>query len=158
MAFGARERARRGGGLRRRIFVALVQAVLTPLVPRGSVLELACGTGLWTQLLAQHASRIVAVDASPETLALNAERVQSHHVEYVVADIFSWSSEETFDLVFFSFWLSHVPESRFAEFWERVRTFLKPGGRVFFVDSLLEQLHATIDQGPLDRSGIIRRR
>jgi demethylmenaquinone methyltransferase/2-methoxy-6-polyprenyl-1,4-benzoquinol methylase len=138
--------------------VEQIQSALAPEIPRGSVLELACGTGLWTQRLAERASLIVAVDASPETLAINAERVHSDKVQYVLADIFSWTSADTFDLIFFSFWLSHVPESRFAEFWERVRTFLKPDGRIFFVDSLLEQTHAAIDHGPLDRSGVVRRR
>ena len=42
---------------------------------------------------------------------------------------------ERFDLVFFSFWLSHVPEERFDEFWSLVRAALVPGGRVFLVDS-----------------------
>jgi demethylmenaquinone methyltransferase/2-methoxy-6-polyprenyl-1,4-benzoquinol methylase len=138
--------------------VARVRAVLTPVIPRGSVLELACGTGLWTEILAQHASRVVAVDAAPETIALNTARVHSDHVEYVLADIFSWRTQERFDLIFFAFWLSHVPTSRFDAFWTHVRTCLKPGGRVFFVDSLLEQTHAAVDHGPLDTSGVIRRR
>ena len=42
---------------------------------------------------------------------------------------------ETFDVVFFSFWLSHVPEERFDEFWSLVRAALGPEGRVFLVDS-----------------------
>lgn len=137
---------------------AQVRSVLSPLIPEGSVLELACGTGLWTELLARHASRVVAVDAAPETIALNADRMHAAHVAYVLADIFAWTPGETFDLVFFSFWLSHVPPSRFAEFWRRVRTFVKPGGRVFFIDSLLEQTHAAVDHGPLDTSGVIRRK
>jgi hypothetical protein len=41
--------------------------------------------------------------------------------------------------VFFGFWLSHVPLSRFESFWSLVRHLLKPNGRVFFVDTLAEQ-------------------
>ena len=37
-------------------------------------------------------------------------------------------------MVFFGFWLSHVPLNRFDRFWAMVREALKPGGRVFFVD------------------------
>jgi demethylmenaquinone methyltransferase/2-methoxy-6-polyprenyl-1,4-benzoquinol methylase len=43
--------------------VAMIEARLGSFDPRGSVLELACGTGLWTDRLAQTATSIVAVDA-----------------------------------------------------------------------------------------------
>ena len=76
------------------------------------------------------ASRVVAVDANAETLALNTPAA-----ELVVADIFSWRPPQEFDVVFFSFWLSHVPEERFAEFWGLVRSALRPDGRVFLIDS-----------------------
>ena len=52
----------------------------------GDVLELACGTGLWTQLLAPLCNRVTAVDASPETINLCRERVQARNVDYIVAD------------------------------------------------------------------------
>lgn len=111
-----------------------VESALAAFAPTGSVLELAAGTGLWTRRLARTASRLVAVDASPEVLALNRERVGGD-VEYVVADVFDWRPEERFDACFFGFWLSHVPRERFAGFWALVRSALRPGGRVFLVDS-----------------------
>jgi demethylmenaquinone methyltransferase/2-methoxy-6-polyprenyl-1,4-benzoquinol methylase len=114
--------------------VAEAEAALEAFRPRGRVLELAAGTGLWTRQLVRHADRVVAVDASPQTLDVNRARVGGQ-VEYVVADLFAWEPEQSFDLAFFSFWLSHVPEDRFDAFWETVRTTLAPGGRVFLVDS-----------------------
>jgi demethylmenaquinone methyltransferase/2-methoxy-6-polyprenyl-1,4-benzoquinol methylase len=98
--------------------------------PGGTVLELAAGTGIWTRKLVRLADRVVAVDANAETLALN-----TGDAELVRADVFEWEPAERFDLVFFSFWLSHVPEERFDEFWSLVRAALVPGGRVFLVDS-----------------------
>ncbi len=41
----------------------------------------------------------------------------------------------TYDVVFFSFWLSHVPRPRFLDFWSLVRSCLEPGGRVFLIDN-----------------------
>jgi SAM-dependent methyltransferase len=114
--------------------VAEVEEALAAFRPEGRVLELAAGTGLWTRHLAPAASRLVAVDASPETLALNRARVEGE-VEYVVADVFGWTPIERFDVCFFGFWLSHVPEARFDDFWRLVRAALRPGGRVFLVDS-----------------------
>jgi demethylmenaquinone methyltransferase/2-methoxy-6-polyprenyl-1,4-benzoquinol methylase len=110
--------------------VAEAEAALEEFAPGGTVLELAAGTGIWTRKLVGLAERVVAVDANAETLALNTS-----DAELVLADVFEWEPAERFDLVFFSFWLSHVPEERFDEFWSLVRDALVPGGRVFLVDS-----------------------
>ncbi|HKD95670.1 MAG TPA: class I SAM-dependent methyltransferase [Gaiellaceae bacterium] len=110
--------------------VAEAEAALGAVVAGGTVLELAAGTGIWTRKLVELADRAVAVDANAETLALNTSAA-----DLVRADVFAWDPAERFDLVFFSFWLSHVPEERFDEFWSLVRAALDPGGRVFLVDS-----------------------
>lgn len=139
--------------------IAVIRAALGEALPSGHVLELACGTGLWTQLLAERHSRIVAVDASPEVMAINRARVRSGAVEYVLADLFSWvPPAATFDAVFFGFWLSHVPAERFDAFWAAVRAALKPEGVVFFVDSLLDQTSTARDHEQLNQSGVVRRR
>jgi demethylmenaquinone methyltransferase/2-methoxy-6-polyprenyl-1,4-benzoquinol methylase len=110
--------------------VAEADEALEEFAPRGRVLELAAGTGIWTRKLVRLAERVVAVDANAETLALNTT-----DAELVRADVFDWRPAEPFDLVFFSFWLSHVPDERLDEFWGLVRAALAPGGRVFLVDS-----------------------
>jgi demethylmenaquinone methyltransferase/2-methoxy-6-polyprenyl-1,4-benzoquinol methylase len=48
--------------------------------------------------------------------------------------------------VFFSFWLSHVPNTQFREFWQLVESCLAPGGRVFFIDSVRQQASTSVDQ------------
>ena len=139
--------------------VAVIEAALRDRLRSGEVLELACGTGLWTQHLVKQHSRVVAIDASPEAIAINRERLQSDVVEYVVADLFTWGPPAgRFDAVFFGFWLSHVPPECFDAFWASVRLALKPNGRVFFVDSLLEQTSTARDHEQVDNSGTVRRR
>lgn len=112
-----------------------VRAALVAARPSGQVLELACGTGLWTERLVPFATAVTAVDASPEVIAINRRRVAPAAVEYRVADVFTWQPERRYDFVFFGFWLSHVPPSRFIAFWSMVARCLAPGGRVFFADS-----------------------
>lgn len=124
---------------------AEVARALDEFQPKGRVLELACGTGLWTQRLARVAEHVTAVDAAPEVLAINRERLGPAPVEYVQADLFSWRPRERYDVVFFSFWLSHVPPERFDEFWSNVRASLAPGGRVFFIDSLYNEASTALD-------------
>jgi demethylmenaquinone methyltransferase/2-methoxy-6-polyprenyl-1,4-benzoquinol methylase len=118
--------------------VADVARALDAFAPRGHVLELACGTGLWTERLVGHAETLTAVDAAPEVLAINRERVADDRVRYVQADLFNWQPDRLYDVAYFSFWLSHVPPERFADFWALIRACLAPGGRAFFVDSLYE--------------------
>lgn len=113
-----------------------VRAALSRFQPSGEVLELACGTGWWTRELARYADRITAVDASPEALEINRNKVNSSGIRYIRADLFEWTPDHRYDVVFFGFWLSHVPPARFESFWDLVYSSLRPGGRVFFVDSL----------------------
>jgi SAM-dependent methyltransferase len=114
--------------------VAELETALDRFAPSGDVLELAAGTGNWTRQLVRHADRVTAVDAVPEVLELNRAKVAGT-VEYVVADVFAWEPPRTYDVCFFSFWLSHVPSERVESFWELVAGALKPNGRVFLVDN-----------------------
>ncbi len=117
--------------------VAELDAALDAFDARGAVLELAAGTGLWTSRLVRSATSVTAVDASPEVLELNRERVTGlgAPVEYVVADLFDWEPDRRYDVVFFSFWISHVPPGRFDEFWALVDRALVSGGRVHLIDN-----------------------
>jgi SAM-dependent methyltransferase len=111
-----------------------VREALDAFRPAGSVLELACGPGVWTGQLLRHASDITAVDASAEMLAIAADRTGDERVRFVQADLFAWKPDRRYDVVFIGFWLSHVPPERFAAFWSLVADCLRPGGRVFFAD------------------------
>ena len=51
--------------------------------PTGSVLELACGPGVWTGQLLRYATDVTAVDASPEMLAIAAARVGTERVRFI---------------------------------------------------------------------------
>ncbi|MFF4800779.1 class I SAM-dependent methyltransferase [Streptomyces sp. NPDC001351] len=100
----------------------------------GDVLELACGTGQWTRLLAARARSVTAVDAAAETLALARARTDAPAVEFVEGDLFAWRPPRRYDTVFFAFWLSHVPPARLPRFWSTVAEALAPGGKVIFID------------------------
>lgn len=124
----------------------------------GKYLDLACGTGIWTHELHQFAFQVTAVDASPEMLKINAARLRSPNVRYIEANLFEWHPDEQFDLVFFGFWLSHVPPERFAQFWELVRSCVTPNGRVFFVDSRREPTSTAIDHRLSEPEAALQRR
>jgi SAM-dependent methyltransferase len=141
---------------------AELAAALEAFRPAGSVLELACGPGVWTGQLLRHASDVTAVDGSPEMLATAAARLATAaaglgagRLRLVQADLFGWVPDRRYDVVFFGFWLSHVPLERFASFWSLVADCLKDGGRVFFADDAYRTPDELIE-GP--SSSTIRRR
>ena len=111
-----------------------VAALVGWLRPGGDLLEIACGTGMWTRHLADCAATVTAMDAAPEMIALARQQVTAGTVTFVTADILTWAPSRRFDTVFFAFWLSHVPASEFGRFWSLVRSALASGGRVLFVD------------------------
>jgi demethylmenaquinone methyltransferase/2-methoxy-6-polyprenyl-1,4-benzoquinol methylase len=121
--------------------------------PRGRVLELAAGTGQWTGLLAEYADVLLVTDASPEMLELNAAKVGDPSIRYDVADAFALEGTHDHDVVFFGFFLSHVPLGRFEAFWGVLDGLLATGGRVFFVD---EAAHGLWDESWIE-AGVVRR-
>lgn len=124
--------------------------------PRGRVLEVACGTGTWTGRLLAYSDHVTALDPSPSMLELNRARVNDPRVRYVAADVFEWEPGGLFDVVFFAFWLSHVPTARFEGFWDFVARALAPDGRVFFMD---EGAHDQWHEEVIDPSvPLVRRR
>ncbi len=136
-----------------------VLAALDAFAISGDVLELAPGTGIWTERLLRTARSITAVDASPEMVALNSARVASDRVSYILADLFTWRPERTYDAVFFGFWLSHVPVERLDAFLGMVAAALRPEGKLFFVDGRREQTSTAVDhQLPEVGSQVMTRR
>lgn len=102
---------------------------------RGRVVEIACGTGIWTEeFLRQPVEALLCIDAAPEMLAIHESRIDDARVRRARHDVFRWQPAEVFDTAVFAFWLSHVPPSRFAEFWEVLRRVVTPHGRVLFID------------------------
>lgn len=145
---------------------AAVEAALVEFLERKrprTVLELACGTGLFTRILAPRVARLIAVDASPEVLAINRARVAGDNlgdnVDYIEADLFHWEPGGRFDMVFMSFWLSHVPDARFTEFWRWVGAALAERGAAYLIDSAHDPTSTAVDHARPDaKAGIVTRK
>ncbi|MFF9211920.1 MULTISPECIES: class I SAM-dependent methyltransferase [unclassified Streptomyces] len=108
--------------------------VLDELPVSGDVLEIACGTGQWTELLAGRARSVTALDAAPEMLRFARARMRGTTTRFIESDIFTWEPDRQYDTIFFAFWLSHVPPVETEAFWALLRWALAPGGYVVFLD------------------------
>jgi SAM-dependent methyltransferase len=109
------------------------------------ILELACGTGYWTQFVAPVARSIVAIDAAPEPLEIARTRVaECSHITFLLGDAYRISSGiGVFDAAFAGFWFSHVPHSRRWEFLLHLNERLESGSPVVLFDNLFVEGSST---------------
>jgi demethylmenaquinone methyltransferase/2-methoxy-6-polyprenyl-1,4-benzoquinol methylase len=101
----------------------------------GRVLELAGGTGNWTAAMRRVADHVTVVDSSAETLEINRAKNGDDGIDFVTADLFTFRPDRRYDAVAFAFWISHIPEARWVDFWSMVAELLVPGGVVWFCDN-----------------------
>jgi demethylmenaquinone methyltransferase/2-methoxy-6-polyprenyl-1,4-benzoquinol methylase len=131
-----------------------VKQSLRKIGPFTDIIELACGTGLWTSELVSIGQAVTAIDASPEMVEINRRRVADDRVTYTEADLFSWEPEREYDLLFTAFWLSHVPPDLMGGFLDKIRRVVRSGGSVFIVDQC-DDIH---DDAQGENEGIFQTR
>ena len=109
----------------------------------GRVLEIACGIGWWTSLLAQSGREVVALDYGPRMLAECRKRLALNdtHAALVRASAYALPfADNSVDSCFFGFFFSHVPHEDVAPFLSEVNRVVRPGGGVCIIDSSLPSL------------------
>ncbi len=102
------------------------------------VLEVACGTGYWTERIADAAEHLVAIDAAPEVLALaRGKNLPPDKVEFRLGDAFALETTAgAFNAGLANFWLSHVAKARLEEFLAGFHRRLGAGAVVFLADNV----------------------
>jgi ubiquinone/menaquinone biosynthesis C-methylase UbiE len=102
-----------------------------------NVLEVACGTGYWTEVIAPYARSITALDAAEETLAVaRSKRYPQGRVEFVEGDAYALPDfGRSHDALFAGFWWSHVPLARLDAFLAVAARAVAPGAVVAFLDN-----------------------
>lgn len=101
------------------------------------VLEVACGTGYWTVLVARTAKSVVATDLAEEPMRIaQSKDYGGRNVQFQLADAYALSPAlGTFDGALANFWWSHVPLSRTSAFLQSLHARLEPGARVVMMDN-----------------------
>lgn len=109
-----------------------------------SILDLACGEGIYTRLLKQNgAARLVGVDISSEMikLARQEEEKEPLEIEYIIADVTEIGFIDSFDLVVASFLLNYAStKDQLLKMCHTISANLKPGGRFISLNNNLDLL------------------
>jgi SAM-dependent methyltransferase len=112
-------------------------ALVTGSLAGEDVLEIACGTGYWTALIAPVARSVCATDAASEPLDLARQKIYPPgRVRLERAD--AYAAEDIpghFTAAFGGFWWSHVPREDLSRFLSGLHGRLGYGARVVFCDN-----------------------
>ena len=117
--------------------LALLKRRVADLLAGCDVLEIACGTGYWTEVFAPAARSVYATDTSAEVLDLARQKsYPPERVEFGFADAYALQvPARRYTAAFSGFWWSHVPRARLRGFLDGLHGALEPGARVLFIDN-----------------------
>ena len=120
----------------RRAELAAEAERLATLASGKKVLELACGTGYWTQVMGRTARHITASDISPEVIAEARKKEYCCPVSFVEADMLKHDfGVDEYDLVALGFWFSHQPRQEYDRLFDVLLRPSKKGGLIWMIDN-----------------------
>ena len=101
------------------------------------VLELACGTGYWTEVIAQQAAEVVALDLNEEVLEIaRTKKVPAGRVEFTKGSAYEIPGfGRRHDALFAGFWWSHVLRQDLDAFLRHAAAAVAPGALIAFLDN-----------------------
>ena len=109
-----------------------------------TVLEVACGTGYWTQFIATTARKVHACDINETVLEIAREKPNVREVNFFKADAITLEGVPSgCDAVFAGFWWSHVKKSELAKFVRNLAGKVEPGARLVVLDNTYVQGSST---------------
>jgi ubiquinone/menaquinone biosynthesis C-methylase UbiE len=99
------------------------------------VLEIACGTGYWTERIATTAASIFATDINETVLEIAKQKGLPNQVTFGVADIYNFPDRNKFESLFGGFIWSHILLQDLDKFLSTINSFVSPGGIIVFMDN-----------------------
>lgn len=118
---------------------------LAELAAGQKVLELACGSGYWTEELAASADSVLATDINAPMLELaRARGLSADKVRFAMADATDARIDGDFSLCFAGFFWSHVKREEQAGFLAQLRNNLGAGTMLVMIDNTYVEGSSTV--------------
>jgi len=129
--------------------LACIAAALKELFSGRRVLEVACGTGYWTEILSGASESVLATDAVEGVLDVARSReIKRGNVVFRRADAFDLEGvEREFTAGFHFRWISHIHTSELSRFLKTFHGKLRPGAPVAFGDDSMQAKTKFDDEG-----------
>lgn len=116
--------------------LTIIRQLLKETFLNKSVLEIACGTGYWTKVIAETAREIVATDINESVLEIaKSKKYFPAKVDFKVKDIFNLKEEQEYESVFGGFTWSHIALQDIPVFINIINNLVKKGGNVLLIDN-----------------------
>jgi SAM-dependent methyltransferase len=116
--------------------LAALRARIGKIFKGKRVLELACGTGYWTDVIAERAQHVTALDVNEEVLQIARAKPNAARVTFLRGSAYEIPLQDrVHDALFAGFWWSHVPLEKLDGFLKDVSSKIKPGALIAFLDN-----------------------
>jgi ubiquinone/menaquinone biosynthesis C-methylase UbiE len=110
--------------------------IIEEMIIGKKVLEISCGTGNWTEVLAKRAASVIAVDVSPAVMTIAQSKLLGYkNVTFMQGDAYDLGHiEDSFDVLFSADWWSHIPKGILPTFLDSSMRKLNPGSNAIMID------------------------
>lgn len=105
------------------------------LFAQKTVLEIACGTGYWTERISQTATSVHATDINEELIDIAKGKTGNNNVTFSIADMYNMAPGKKYSGLFGGFIWSHILLQDLDDFLKNLNAVLVPGSVLAFIDS-----------------------
>jgi len=129
-----------GSNIARFDYIQTKKALLRSLNPTRNdrILEIGCGPGTWTGLIASKCSQLVAIDVSEKMIKKAKEYVHNDNVTFINSDFMDHDFREKFDKIFSVRVFEYISNKK--EFFRKACYLLDPGGELVIITKTRDSL------------------
>jgi ubiquinone/menaquinone biosynthesis C-methylase UbiE len=134
--------------------LSIIKSFLREKFRNKNVMEVACGTGYWTQVIAETAHCVLATDYNSEVLAVaGSKSYRCPNVQFQIAEAYSLDSlKGEFNAGLSAFWWSHIPNTQINHFLKSFHSALQDNASIVIVDNRFVEgsstpIHRTDESG-----------